>query len=91
MLFRSYFYENKVTGEKIAEATDFLKRKDKTQDVTFEPKRNSFNVRKTSTYLAIADASTDNKWKILNFDDATQYEFFEKNFDEKIKSELNLK
>lgn len=86
-----YFYENKVTGEKIAEATDFLKRKDKTQDVTFEPKRNSFNVRKTSTYLAIADASTDNKWKILNFDDATQYEFFEKNFDEKIKSELNLK
>lgn len=85
-----YFYEKKITNDNLDDELSFLKLKDKTESVTFEPKRNSFNVRKTSIYLAIADSTTANKWKILNFDDETQYEFYKTNFSEKVKTTLGL-
>jgi hypothetical protein len=85
-----YFYENKISNDNRDDELSFLKVKDKTEDVTFEPKRNSFNVRKTSTYLAIADEKTNNQWKILNFDDAGQYEFYKTNFSENVKTVLGL-
>ena len=50
-----YFFETKLTNETAAEIAIWLKQINKTKDVTFEPKRNSFNVRRTTTYIAVID------------------------------------
>ncbi|NMH24883.1 hypothetical protein [Flavobacterium solisilvae] len=75
-----YFFEEKLTTEQAAEKKKQLQEINQTQDVTFEPARNSFNVKKTTTYVAISDENTSGEWKFFNFDDKEQREFFEKEF-----------
>lgn len=75
-----YFFEKKLTPEQAAEQKKLLQEINQTQDVTFEPARNSFNVKKTTTYIAVSDANTFGKWNFFNFDDKTQRDFFEKEF-----------
>ena len=75
-----YFFEEKLTTEQAAEKKKQLQEINQTQDVTFEPARNSFNVKKTTTYVAISDENTSGEWKFYNFDDKEQREFFEKEF-----------
>ena len=75
-----YFFEEKLTTEQAAEKKKQLQEINQTQDVTFEPERNSFNVKKTTTYVAISDENTSGEWKFFNFDDKDQREFFEREF-----------
>lgn len=85
-----YFFETKLTTETAAEKEAWLKEINKTKEITFEPKRNSFNIRKTTIFIAIMDETTNNEWKFFNFDDATQYPIFETLFGESLKKELGL-
>ncbi|WP_293872483.1 hypothetical protein [Flavobacterium sp.] len=85
-----YFFEKKLTPEEAVAKTTWLKEVNKTKDVTFEPNRNSFNVRKTTIYLAIMDETTGRNWKFFNFDDETQNQIFETLFGKSIKKVLNL-
>lgn len=85
-----YFFENKLTTANAATEAEKLKKDNLTKDVTFEPKRNSFNVRKTSKFIAVFDASTQNEWKFFNWDDPAQREAFEKIFSTEIKKQLGL-
>lgn len=85
-----YFFENKLTPEMVIEKTAWLKEVNQTKDITFEPKRNSFNVKKISTFVAVADETTYTEWKFFNFDDANQKEIFETTFNETVKKELGL-
>ena len=85
-----YFFETKLTAETAAEKTIWLRQINKTKEVTFEPKRNSFNVRRMSTYLAVIDETTNNEWKFFNLDDANQLAAFQTIFGESIKKELGL-
>lgn len=75
-----YFFEMKLTAEQAAEKKKQLQEINRTQDVTFEPARNSFNIKKTTTYIAISDENTSGNWKLLNLDDKEQRDFFEKEF-----------
>ncbi len=85
-----YFFETKLTSETAAEKATWLKQINKSKDVTFEPKRNSFNVRRTTTYVAVADETTNKEWKFFNLDDANQLASFQSIFSESIKKELGL-
>ncbi len=85
-----YFFETKLTAENAAQKAIWLKEINKTKDVTFEPKRNSFNVRKITTYLAVTDETTNNEWLFFNLDDANQLASFQTIFGESIKKELGL-
>lgn len=85
-----YFFETKLTTETAAEKANWLKQINKTKDVTFEPKRNSFNVRRTTTYLAVIDETTHNEWRFFNLDDANQLASFQSIFSESVKKQLGL-
>lgn len=85
-----YFFETKLTTETAAEKAIWLKQISKTKDVTFEPKRNSFNVRRMTTYIAVMDETTNNEWRFFNLDDANQLTSFQAVFGESIKKALGL-
>ena len=85
-----YFFETKLTTEAAAEKATWLKQINKTKEVTFEPKRNSFNVIRTTTYIAVFDETTNKEWKFFNLDDANQLASFQTIFGESIKKELGL-
>ena len=85
-----YFFETKLTTETAADKANWLKQINKSKEVTFEPKRNSFNVKRTTTYLAVMDETTINEWKFFNLDDANQLASFQTIFGERIKKELGL-
>jgi hypothetical protein len=85
-----YFFETKLTTEAAAEKATWLKQINKTKEVTFEPKRNSFNVRRTTTYIAVFNETTINEWKFFNLDDANQLASFQTIFGGSIKKELGL-
>ena len=85
-----YFFENKLTPEAALEKTAWLKEINHPKEVTFEPKRNSFNVKKTSNFIAIADETTYTEWRFFNLDDANQKEIFDTIFNETVKKELGL-
>lgn len=85
-----YFFEEQLTTEKATEKAKHLKEINVTKDVTFEPKRNSFNVRKTSTYIAILEEQSTNNWTFINLDDAFQREYVLSNFDTSLKEKLGL-
>lgn len=85
-----YFFENKLTAATALEKTALLKKINKTKEVVFEPKRNSFNVKKITTYVAVMDETTSNKWRFLNFDNPTEYQIFKSFFGESIQKELGL-
>ena len=85
-----YFFETKLTTETAADKANWLKQINKSKEVTFEPKRNSFNVRRTTTYLAVIDETTIKEWKFFNLDDANQLASYQTIFGESIKKELGL-
>ena len=85
-----YFFETKLTTETAADKANWLKQINKSKEVTFEPKRNSFSVKRTTTYLAVMDETTINEWKFFNLDDANQLASFQTIFGESIKKELGL-
>jgi len=88
---KRYFFENKLTAEQAAEKRTWLLEINNTKDVTFEPNRNSFNVKKISTYVAVFDENTNGEWKFFNFDNVEQLTAFKELFDEKTKTALGLK
>ena len=85
-----YFYETKLDSNTSLVEANFLREKDQTRDVTFEPKRNSFNVRRISKLIAIADARTKNDWKYLNMDDVEQRALSKNILDDAVKKQLGL-
>ena len=85
-----YFFETKLTTETAADKANWLKQINKSKEVTFEPKRNSFNVKRTTTYLAVMDETTINEWKFFNLYDANKLASFQTIFGESIKKELGL-
>ena len=87
---KRFFFENKLNPETAAQKAAMLKEYNQTQDVTFEPKRNSFNVRRMSKFIAVADETTGNDWKFFNWDDPVQRQSFETIFGESLKKQLGL-
>jgi hypothetical protein len=85
-----YFYETKLDSNTSLVQANMLREKDQTKDVTFEPKRNSFNVRRISKLIAIADQSTGNDWKFFNIDDVAQRQLFESLVEDSVKKQLGL-
>ena len=85
-----YFFEAKLNETTSAQKVASLKENNTTQDVTFEPKRNSINVKRTSKFIAIADETTGNQWKFINWDDLKQRELFETIFGSELKKQLGL-
>jgi len=85
-----YFFETKLNAALAAEKVSELRKSNQTQDVTFEPKRNSFNVRRTSKFIAISDETTGGDWRFYNLDDVVQRQLFDTTFDAAVKKELGL-
>ncbi len=86
-----YFFEAKLTPEQAAQKKAWLQQINDTQEVTFEPNRNSFNVKKIVTYVAVADETTNGEWRYFNFDSPQQLAAFNALFDENVKTALGLK
>lgn len=84
-----YFFETALTTETAADKANWLKQINKSKEVTFETKRNSFSVKRTTTYLAVMDEMTIKEWKFFNLGDANQFSF-QTIFGESIKKELGL-
>lgn len=87
---KRYFFEAKLSAEQAAEKKTWLQEVNHTKDVTFEPNRNSFNVKKISTYVAVWDETTNGEWKFFNFDNTEQLTAFNVLFGETVKSALGL-
>jgi len=87
---KRYFFENKLTSEQAGEKKTELQEVNNTKDVIFEPNRNSFNVKKNSTYIAVFDETTNGEWKFFNFDNPEQLDAFQSIFDENVKRALGL-
>ncbi|WP_333600468.1 hypothetical protein [Flavobacterium sp.] len=85
-----YFFEKKLTTDEAADKKIWLQEINKTKDVTFEPNRNSFNVKKQSKFVAVMDETTHGEWKFFNLDDANQLASFELLIDESVRKELGL-
>ncbi|NNT72205.1 hypothetical protein HKT18_08275 [Flavobacterium sp. IMCC34852] len=87
---KRYFFETKLTTEQATEKNTWLQEVNNTKEVTFEPNRNSFNVKKMTTYVAVWDETTNGEWKFFNFDNAEQLAAFNALFEENVKSALGL-
>jgi hypothetical protein len=85
-----YFFEKKLNSDSASKKVNWLKENNNTNEVFFEPKRNSINVKRVSKLIAIADETTNNEWKFFNFDDSSQREIFKTSFNENVKKELGL-
>ena len=85
-----YFFENKLNADTATKKVTWLKESNTSQEVIFEPKRNSINVKRTSKFIAVADETTGNEWKFFNLDDINQREIFFKIFSESTKKELGF-
>lgn len=85
-----YFYETKLDSNSSLIEANFLREKDQTRDVTFEPKRNGFNVRRISTLVAISDASKSQTWTFINLDDPQQRTLLPQVIDEDGLKKLDL-
>lgn len=85
-----YTFGEKLSKEAAAKKTADLMKINNTKEVTFEPARNSFNIRKTTTFVAVSDETTGNQWKFFNFDNSFQQEIFNSTFGKSIKKELGL-
>ena len=85
-----FFFESKLDAAAAGEKAKALKENTQSNDVTFEPKRNSFNVRRNSKFIAVSDESTNLEWKFFNMDDPFQRTAFETIFTADVKKELGL-
>ena len=57
------FFEKKVEASEAAGKAAALKERYRANEVLFEPKRNSFNVKRISKLVAIFDETTDGQWR----------------------------
>lgn len=80
-------YEEKMEPEKIGETIKVMEASKKYTSVTFEKNRNSLFIIGDVIAVAIADASTKNKWKFVNYDDGKTFSTL---FSENIKTALGL-
>ena len=87
---KRYFFEAKLTSEQATEKKTWLQQVNNTKEVTFEPNRNSFNVKMIATFVAVFDETTNGEWKFFNFDHPAQLAAFNELFDENVKSALGL-
>jgi hypothetical protein len=87
---KRYFFEAKLTEEKAAEKRTWLQQINQTKDVTFEPNRNSFNVKMIATFIAVYNENTNGNWRFFNFDFTEQQTTFEQLFDESVIKQLKL-
>lgn len=87
---KRYFFEAKLTEEKALEKKTWLQEINQTKDVTFEPNRNSFNVKMIATFIAVYNESTNGNWRFFNFDFTEQQTTFEQLFDENVIKQLKL-
>ncbi|WP_283238919.1 hypothetical protein [Flavobacterium sedimenticola] len=87
---KRYFFEAPLTAETAAEKKTWLQQINQTKDVTFEPNRNSFNVKMIATFVAVYDENTDGNWRFFNFDFPGQRTAFEILFDQSITTQLKL-
>jgi len=85
-----YFFEKKLTDEEAVVKSTWLQEFTNSKEVLFEPKRNSFTIRRTTTFLAIMDETTSGQWKFINLDDAIQVAAAQSLFDENTKKQLGL-
>ncbi|MFT3795627.1 hypothetical protein [Flavobacterium sp.] len=85
-----YFIENKLDATTGPQKAAELKQIERATSTIYEPNRNTVNVKRNSKLVAIADESTQNQWKFINLDDATQRELADKLLNESIKKQLGL-
>lgn len=86
-----YFFEKKISEEVIVIAhTVWMEDSNNTKDIVFEPKRNSFNVKRNSIFLAIMDETTNGEWKFFNLDNGQEWGELRKLFGENIINQLGL-
>ena len=67
-----------------------LESSNNTKEIVFEPKRNSFNVKRNSVFLAVADETTHGEWKFFNLDIAQEWGELRKIFGENLINQLGL-
>ncbi|HOZ75670.1 MAG TPA: hypothetical protein PLS51_08565 [Flavobacterium sp.] len=84
------FFEKKVAAAEATAKAATLKEHYRANEVLFEPKRNSFNVKRISKLVAILDETTKGQWRFINFDDPSQRTAFETLFGADVKKELGL-
>lgn len=87
---KRYLFEDKLNTTQVEEKKTWLQAKENTQNVTFEPTRNSFNVRSDSRYVVVYDVETFGEWKFFNLDDAFQLTAFTSLFDETIRNKIGI-
>lgn len=87
---KRYFFEAKLSEEKALEKKTWLQEMNQTKDVTFEPNRNSFNVKMIATFIAVYNENTNGNWRFFNFDFKEHQTAFEQLFDESIIKQLKL-
>ncbi len=85
-----YFYENKLASPEIEKYVNDLKVKTGAKDVYYEEKRNTINVKQNTRFLAIANASTDGKWKFINLDEPAQIDFANKTFSKDLRTKIGF-
>lgn len=88
---KRYFYESKLTPEAAATKKEWLQATNNTKEVTFEPNRNSFNVKMINTFIAVYDENTNSAWKFFNLDIPEQKTAFNDIFDEETQQIIGLK
>ncbi|MGL2966722.1 hypothetical protein [Flavobacterium sp. XGLA_31] len=85
-----YFFESPLTPEEVTAKTAWLKTVNRTENVVYEPKRNSFNVKRNTLFIAITDDAANGDWKFINWDEENQQTAFRTLFDEKTLTLLGL-
>lgn len=85
-----YLFETPLTPAMVDKKMQWLQSVNNTKNVVFEPKRNSFSVQKTSTFIAVYDVNTHNEWLFFNLDDKFQWDIFQNLFDENIQKKLGF-
>jgi len=84
------FFEKKVAAENAAQKAAWIKQRYVASEVLFEPKRNSFNVRRNSKLVAVSDETTNGEWRFFDFNDPMQRQSFDAIFSADVKKELGL-
>jgi hypothetical protein len=88
---KRYFFERKLTVEEANAKKAWLQEINNTKEVTFEPNRNSFNVKMVNTFVAVYDESIINTWTFFNLDIPEQKTAFKQLFNEETQQTLGLK
>jgi len=86
-LYMQMVFDEPVAADEVKNTIDLFKQGMKAQDVTYTAASNSFNIKKRSLMVAIADATTKNEWTFINYDGGP---LSKKIFSEQVIKELGL-